>query len=123
METRDAKAGYIPLHFHMAHSENFFCVQGAVKLHANGEEIRLGPGDFLHAPAGTIHSFSLAANNTQMLGLLTPPIFEPFFEYMNEPTDHLVHEEGGEPYFPKEGFDRARNELGLVVVGPPPSDV
>ena len=120
MDTRGAKAPYIPLHFHKEHSENFLCLGGRVRLHANGEEVVLAPGDFLHAPAGTIHSFSLAANNTHMLGLLTPPVFEPFFEYMNEATDEYVHIEGGEPYFPAEGFAKAQAELDLVVVGPPP---
>lgn len=120
MNTRGAKAGYIPLHFHQQHSENFLCLGGKVKLHANGEEIVLSPGDFLHAPAGTIHSFALAANNTHMLGLLTPPVFEPFFEYMNDPTEEYVHVEGGEPHFPAEGFQKAQAELDLVVVGPPP---
>ena len=122
MNTRGAKAGYIPLHFHQEHSENFLCLGGKVKLHANGEEVVLIPGDFLHAPAGTIHSFSLAANNTHMLGLLTPPVFEPFFEYMNDPTEDYVHEEGGEAHFPAEGFQKAQAELDLVVVGPPPEN-
>lgn len=122
MDTRGARSPYIPLHFHQEHSENFLCLGGKVKLHANGEEVVLTPGDFLHAPAGTIHSFSFAGHNTHMLGLLTPPVFEPFFEYMNDPTDEYVHVEGGEPYFPGEGFARAREELDLVVVGPPPQD-
>lgn len=122
MDTRGAKAPYIPLHFHQEHSENFLCLGGGVKLHANGEEIVLSPGDFLHAPAGTIHSFALAANNTHMLGLLTPPVFEPFFEYMNDPTEEFVHVEGGEPHFPAAGFQRAQAELDLVVVGPPPEN-
>lgn len=120
MDTRGAKAPYIPLHFHQEHSENFLCLGGRVKLHANGEEVILAPGDFLHAPAGTIHSFSLAANNTHMLGLLTPPVFEPFFEYMNDPTEEYVYVEGGVPHFPAAGFEKAQAELDLIVVGPPP---
>lgn len=120
MDTRGAKTPYIPLHFHREHAENFFCMEGIVKIHANGQEIVLTPGDFLQAPAGTIHSFSHAANNTRMMGILNPPVFEKFFEYMNDPTDAYVHREGGDPYFPGEGFARARDELDLVVVGPPP---
>src|SRR5699024_4967700 len=44
MDTRGAKAPYIPLHFHREHSENFLCLGGRVKLHANGEEVVLTPG-------------------------------------------------------------------------------
>lgn len=120
MDTRGAKQPYIPLHFHQQHSENVFCLAGIVKIHANGQEIILTPGDFLQAPAGTVHSFAHAANNTRMLGILTPPVFEKFFEYMNDPTDAFVQKEGGEFYFPAEGFERAQSELDLVVVGPPP---
>ncbi len=55
-----------------------------------------------------------------MMGILTPPVFEKFFGYMNDPTDAYVQQEGGEFYFPAEGFGRARVELDLVVAGPPP---
>lgn len=120
MDTRGAKAPYIPLHFHQQHSENFFCLAGTVKIHANGHEFVLHPGDFLQAPAGTVHSFAHDSNNTRMLGILNPPVFEKFFEYMNDPTEAVVQAEGGEPYFPAEGFQQAQSELDLVVVGPPP---
>lgn len=43
METRGAKTQYIPLHFHKEHAENFFCMEGIVKIHANGQEIILTP--------------------------------------------------------------------------------
>ncbi|GAA3199852.1 hypothetical protein GCM10020255_103880 [Rhodococcus baikonurensis] len=56
-----------------------------------------------------------------MLGLLTTGVFEKFFEYMNRPTEAHVHVEGGDMTFPGEGFGRARAELDLEVVGPPPT--
>jgi quercetin 2,3-dioxygenase len=120
MHTRGAKSEYIPRHFHRRHTENFFCVEGRILLHANGQEILLTKGDFLHAPAGTIHSFAFDGHSTQMLGILTTGIFEKFFEYMNVPTDDHVHDELGDQSFPGEGFGRARAELDLEVVGPPP---
>lgn len=120
MSTRGAKAPYIPLHFHGRHAENFLCIGGEVRVHINGEQFALRPGDYVHAPAGTIHSFAFGANNTQMLGLPTTNLFEKFFEYMNTPTNDYVQVEGGTPWFPAEGFARAREELDLVVVGPPP---
>lgn len=121
MHTSGGKSPYIPLHFHRQHTENFFCLEGRILLHANGKEILLTKGDFLHAPAGTVHSFSFAGHSTQMLGLLTTGVFEKFFEYMNRPTEAHVHVEGGDMTFPGEGFGRARAELDLEVVGPPPT--
>lgn len=120
MHTRGAKAPYIPRHFHRLHTENFFCVEGRILLNVNGRQIMLTKGDFVHAPAGTIHSFAFESNTTQMLGILTTGIFEKFFEYMNVPTDDHVHDEFGDMAFPGEGFGRARAELDLEVVGPPP---
>lgn len=72
------------------------------------------------APAGTIHSFSFHTHNTHMLGILTTPLFEKFFDYMNVPSDFAVQEEGTEPWFPAEGCGKAQAELDLTVVGPPP---
>ncbi|MBY6412996.1 quercetin 2,3-dioxygenase [Rhodococcus sp. BP-252] len=121
VHTRGAKSPYIPRHFHRAHTENFFCTEGRILLHVNGQEILLTKGDFVHAPAGTVHSFAFDGNSTQMLGILTTGIFEKFFEYMNTPTDDNVHDELNPGSFPESGFARARAELDLVVVGPPPA--
>jgi len=115
-----ARAGYIPLHFHERHTENFFCFEGRVWLHVNGEELLLTKGDFVHAPAGTIHSYAFDSHHTQMIGMLSPDIFEPFFDYMFEPTDERVHTETVEPYFNSAGFGRVQSELDIVVVGAPP---
>jgi quercetin 2,3-dioxygenase len=120
MHTIGSKSPYIPRHFHRRHTENFFCLEGRILLHVNGQELLLTKGDFVHAPAGTIHSFSFDSHTTQMLGLLTTGVFEKFFEYMNTPTDAYVHAEGVDVGFPEAGFARARAELDLEVVGPPP---
>lgn len=120
MHTMGPKAPYIPRHFHRLHTETFFCLGGRLKLHVNGQELRLTPGDFVHAPAGTIHSFSFDSHATQMLGLLTTDVFEKFFEYMNTPTDAHVNLERGDLVFPQEAFARVRAELDVEVVGPPP---
>ena len=120
VHTKGAKSPYIPLHFHSQHTENFLCTEGRMWLYANGREMLLTKGDFVHAPAGTIHSFALDAHNTQMVGFLTPSVFNGFFEYFNEPTEDYMYTEGGEPYMDMEGFGRAQAEMDLTVVGPPP---
>ena len=120
VHTKGAKSPYIPLHFHSQHTENFLCTEGRMWLYANGREVLLTKGDFLHAPAGTIHSFALDAPNTQMVGFLTPSVFNGFYEYFNKPTEDYMYTEGGEPYMDMEGFGRAQAEMDLTVVGPPP---
>lgn len=120
VHTKGGKSPYIPAHFHRRHTENFFCTEGRMWLYVNGKEVLLTKGDFVHAPAGTIHSFAFDTHNTQMLGFLTPAVFDGFFEYFNTPTEDYIYPEGGEPYFDREGFGRAQADLDLVVVGPPP---
>lgn len=117
--TRCGFVPYFPRHFHRRHTENFLCVDGRVRMYINGEEILMTRGDFVHAPAGTIHTFQVEAHNSQLLGLLTPGIFEPFFEYINTPTDNRVHTEGAFE-MPFDGMARAQQDLDLVVTGPPP---
>ena len=120
VHTKGAKSPYIPLHFHEQHTENFLCTEGRMWIYANGREVLLTKGDFLHAPAGTIHSFAFDSHNTQMVGFLTPSVFNGFFEYFNKPTEDYMYTEGGTPYMDMEGFGRAQAEMDLTVVGPPP---
>ncbi|MFW0785279.1 quercetin 2,3-dioxygenase [Gordonia sp. CPCC 206044] len=115
------KSPYIPRHFHRQHTENFFVLTGRVWLHANGVETLLTAGDYLHAPAGTIHSFAFDAHNTTMLGMLTSDIFENFFDVTGEHTEHAVYTEGlvhPEQMMGKLGAAMA--DLDLEFVGPPP---
>ncbi len=52
VHTKGAKSPYIPLHFHSEHTENFLCTEGRMFLYANGREMLLTKGDFVHAPSG-----------------------------------------------------------------------
>lgn len=122
VDTIGARAPYFIRHFHRLHTENFVCVSGRVRLYVNGHEVLLTEGDFVHAPAGTVHTFSFDAHNTRMLGILTPDVFEPFFDLTGRPTELHVHPEGpaGLAVDPAE---LAAADLDLVVVGPPPRRV
>lgn len=123
VETLAAPQPYIIQHFHQHHTENFLCLSGRVWLWVNGEEVLLTSGDFLHAPAGTIHSFAIGAHNTKMLGLLTSDVFEPFFDVTGVETDDRVYTEGLINPSVIFGGIKANPELDLVVVGGPPERV
>jgi quercetin 2,3-dioxygenase len=108
----------VPDHYHEKHTENFFCLDGRMTMWADGAELPLLPGDFLHVPAGTVHGFRLDAPFTRFVGFLTPGLFEPFFRYMGEPYEGYVF-----PVKPgRSRFDRVlqhMNELDLKFVGGP----
>lgn len=119
VDTIGARAPYFIRHFHRQHTENFVCVSGRVWVYVNGCEVLLTEGDFVHAPAGTIHTFSFDAHNTRMLGILTSNVFEPFFDLTGRPTEQHVHPEGPAS-LAVDPTELAASDLDLVVVGPPP---
>lgn len=120
LTTLGARQPYIPQHFHRQHTENFFCLSGRIWLYVNGTEVLVTPGDFVHAPAGTVHSYALGAHNTRMLGILTSDVFEPFFDRTGVATDANIYTEGlVNPATLMEKFGQIA-DLDVVMVGPPP---
>ncbi|MFE8596877.1 quercetin 2,3-dioxygenase [Archangium violaceum] len=110
----------IPAHFHEKHTETFFCLDGSMNMRVNGELLTLSPGDFVHAPARTIHAYQLESHYTRMVGLLTPGLFEPFFRILGDPYAGYVYPQTPPPF----RFDRVLsklNELDLKLVGAPPA--
>ena len=119
VDTLGSRAPYFIRHFHRQHTENFACVSGRVRIHVNGHDVLLTEGDFVHAPAGTIHTFAFEAHNTRMLGILTPDVFEPFFDLTGRTTELHVHPDGPTS-LATDPAALADSDLDLVVVGPPP---
>lgn len=75
----------IPWHYHQHHTENFFCVEGLMTMWVNGDEVHLHPGDYMHVPAGAVHSYRLDSPYTKFFGWLVPALFEPFFRTIGDP--------------------------------------
>lgn len=84
---------------------------------ADGQEIQLNHGDFLHVPAHTVHSYRLDSHYTKMVGVLVPCLFEPFFRTLGEP--YAGHSFPSEPQTLR--FDRVLQNieaLDLKVLKP-----
>ncbi|KKI89453.1 quercetin 2,3-dioxygenase [Bacillus sp. SA1-12] len=94
-------------HYHEHHTETFFCLEGQMTMWANGEEIQLNPGDFLHVPANTIHSYRLDSHYTKMVGLLASGLFEPFFRTLGDPYNHYIFPNEPQPL----RFDRVLEKI------------
>jgi quercetin 2,3-dioxygenase len=58
-----------------------------VSMTAGKEQVSLRPGDFLHVPARTPHTFQLTGNNTRFIQFHAPGLNEPFFRYMCDPCE------------------------------------
>lgn len=46
-----------PPHIHYREEESFYLLQGTVTIQADGRTFHASPGDFIHIPRGTVHSF------------------------------------------------------------------
>jgi quercetin dioxygenase-like cupin family protein len=46
-----------PPHVHHFEDESFYILQGTVTVQAAGQTFQASPGDFVHIPRGTVHSF------------------------------------------------------------------
>jgi quercetin dioxygenase-like cupin family protein len=52
-----APGGGPPPHIHHFEDESFYILEGAATFQAGGQTIHAKPGDFIHIPRGTVHSF------------------------------------------------------------------
>ncbi|HDR4440067.1 quercetin 2,3-dioxygenase [Bacillus thuringiensis serovar brasilensis] len=77
-------------HYHEHHTETFYCLEGQMTMWANGKEIKLNPGDFLHVPANTVHSYRLDSPYTKMVGVLVSGLFEPFFRTLGDQYEYHI---------------------------------
>ena len=109
-------------HMHMAHTETFLCTAGQMTMWSDDEELQMYPGDFLHVPEGSKHSFRLDAHFTRFFSLLSPGIFEPFFRTLGTPyaAGFIFPAEPGPARFDRLMAKTKAGELDLKIVGPPP---
>ena len=102
----------IPNHLHERHTETFFCLNGRVSMTAGEEEVALRPGDFLHVPPVTPHTFQLTGHNTRFLQFHAPGLNEPFFRYMCDPCEEHTFLQPPPPF----RFDRVIQHLAELDV-------
>jgi quercetin dioxygenase-like cupin family protein len=46
-----------PPHVHHQEEESFYLLQGSLTIQVAGRTLQASPGDFVHIPRGTVHSF------------------------------------------------------------------
>jgi quercetin dioxygenase-like cupin family protein len=85
--------GGVSPHFHKAHSDSFYVLEGELELHVGGEVIRGGPGTYALAPPNVVHFFrNVSDAPARALNLHTPG---GFAEYRRELEK--LREQGIEP--------------------------
>lgn len=112
-------------HYHEKHTETFLCTSGQMTMWANDRKYQMYPGDFLHVPAGTKHSFRMDAHYTRFFSVLASGIFEDFFHTLGSPYEDgfIFPTEPGPARFDRLAQKVMAGELDLKIVGPAPDSL
>ena len=85
-----APGGGPPPHIHHFEDESFYILEGSVTFQAGGQTIHAKPGDFIHVPRGTVHSFknegTVPARALVIISPAGPTGMQQFFEESFHPT-------------------------------------
>jgi quercetin dioxygenase-like cupin family protein len=90
VEGMAAPGGGPPPHIHQFEDESFFMLEGSATFQADGQTIYANPGDFIHIPRGTVHSFrndgTVPARALVIISPAGPTGMQQFFEESFYPT-------------------------------------
>lgn len=85
--------GGVSPHFHKAHSDSFYVLEGEIELHLGDEVVQGAPGTYVLAPPHVVHWFrNVGEAPARMLNLHTPG---GFADYMRERAERAA--QGLEP--------------------------
>jgi mannose-6-phosphate isomerase-like protein (cupin superfamily) len=73
-----------PAHRHTNCSEAYFVLDGLVSVIVEGEELTLGPEDFLLVPRGTKHTFGNGGDEEARLLVIHAPAMDAYFAGLHD---------------------------------------
>jgi mannose-6-phosphate isomerase-like protein (cupin superfamily) len=108
-----------PRHIHREHGDAFYVLEGEATIEVADQVVRAGPGDFVAAPAGVVHTFRNESDaEVRFLNIHAPSM--GFHEYMQgRHPDFDQHEppaDGGRPA--SDGVVRPAGEGESISMGP-----
>src|SRR4051794_6294287 len=96
MTVTEGPTGSVPAHVHEQSYEAIFCLDGRLRVTADGEDYLLTRGDFFSVPAGVEHSLSLESHLTSWATMYGPAGVERFYELAGEVCQERIFvEEAG----------------------------
>src|SRR4051794_18399891 len=96
MTVTEGPTGSVPAHVHEQTYEAIFCLDGRLRVTADGEDYLLTRGDFFSVPAGVEHSLSLESHLTSWATMYGPAGVERFYELAGEVCQERIFvEEAG----------------------------
>jgi quercetin dioxygenase-like cupin family protein len=82
--TLPAGGRHPPAHRHTNCSEAYFVLDGLVSVIVEGEELTLGPEDFLLVPRGTRHTFGNGGDEEARLLVIHAPAMDAYFAGLHD---------------------------------------
>ena len=84
LEITEAPGAEAPLHVHHREDEAFWILEGDVTFEVGDTITEAHPGDYLFAPRGIPHRFTVGPSGCRMLFILTPGGFEELLRATSE---------------------------------------
>jgi len=90
MTVTEGPKGSVPAHLHETTYEAIFCLDGRLRVTADGEDYLLTRGDFFSVPAGVEHSLVLESHLTRWATMYGPAGPERFYELAGTVCDERI---------------------------------
>ena len=86
VEVTEAPGAEAPLHVHHRDDEGFWILEGEVTFHVGDTTIAAAAGDYVFAPRGIPHRFTIGESGARMLFILLPGGIEDVLRATSEPA-------------------------------------
>lgn len=115
---QEAARGFSPpLHRHAHEDDAYLVLEGTVTFRLDGEDRRLGPGEFVFLPRGVPHTFRVDSEQARWVEIVTPGGFERWHQECSDPAESDGLPPAGPPDI--ERVLRTIAPYGATIEGPP----
>jgi quercetin 2,3-dioxygenase len=114
--TEGPRSPGLPAHTHEHTHEGIFCVEGRLRVRADGEEHLLTRGDFFSVPSGVEHSVALEGHLTRFVSMYGPAGPERLHELAGVVSEQRIFPERGTPV-DGDRLAHAASQLDVVFAG------
>lgn len=118
------KEGEVPWHIHHREDEGFYIMEGEITVYIDDREIKGHPGDFIFAPKGAPHRYSVdTPGHARVLLTFSPAGFEDFVRATSVATISLTPPPPTPIEMDFEKLAQLAEKFGAEFVDPPNDQV
>jgi quercetin 2,3-dioxygenase len=113
--TEGPRSPLTPAHVHQRTHEGLYCLEGRMRVTADGEEHLLTRGDFFSVPSGVEHSYALDGHLTRFVSMYGPAGPERLHELAGTVAEQRIFPAQAGPV-DEDRLATAATELDIVIV-------